>query len=657
MDRHHQNPNQQKFHFIIKYSSFIVILGIIALIVSYIFEIKINVYRNWLIENNVSQNWTLFAVGYFFYRITKWISVDYLIIPSLWIFGVIFGMHNPKLKLKSPNTKQIFFIISYIFGYIIFNSIIYPPYYINILIFGIGLFSLIAIYFALNFKTQHESKLDNHTNIKRPKWQHAIATVATFKQKLVNLIYKIHTDAKSKIRNIFRKKSALKLNIIFYTFILIIFVMLDYCFDIIENDPQIVNKMYVLLEIGPIKTSKIWVQASLPQWFPYKFSLNDPNFRNMVKPFVEAVVNRYKNRPSLFAYQIENEPDLMIHTVTDPDEDYIILGNLIPYLDWLNKLVKSIDPKHFTAINMFANNLNTVPRFPMVDLVLYDYYASVPDTPPMNVYARRWATYTRPNTAFGVAELQLNDWHFQITEDFIDNEYQMCLNSAMNMILWSELHTSTEYEHSAIDHTGNPTWKYYKIQSLYDDFINQDFNPLIIQFKFDLQNLLYIATSIVTSLSIIAFLSYYLLIKPSTATIGKYHKLNRHKSNNKLNHNKNMKIRKSLCLNIDNNSTSIDTTVATHSNSIEKSELLKKIIFYSLLLVYFPAILTIPLTVSNLLLYTTGIGLMIITFLILLFEIIFAKLKYKIKFYYLRILIISLLAGFVCSYIGFKAFY
>ncbi|MHA1820004.1 MAG: beta-galactosidase [Promethearchaeota archaeon] len=286
--------------------------------------------------------------------------------------------------------------------------------------------------------------------------------------------------------------------------------MLDYCFNVLENRSLIPekDKVYVLLEVGPIKTSKIWVQASLPEWFPYRISLDSPSFRNLVAPFVKAVVDRYKNRSSLFAYQIENEPDLMFHTITDPDEKYIITGDLIGYLNWLNSIIKKEDPDHLTSVNIFANDLNAIPRMPSVDIIYLDYYGTLKDTPPLDTFARRWSLYIKPNVGFGVAELQLNDWQAEhpITNETLEEYYNFCLKSGMTMVLWSELHTESEWEKSALDINGNPTWKYYKVQQFWDDFKNKEIDTIGIQLKFDVFNL-----GIILLANVIAFLAVLLL--------------------------------------------------------------------------------------------------------------------------------------------------
>lgn len=280
---------------------------------------------------------------------------------------------------------------------------------------------------------------------------------------------------------------------------------LDYVFDLIESDPNI-EELNVLLEIGPIKTSKIWVQASLPEWFPFRIDLQDPNFIEMVKPFLKSTVNRYKNRSCLFAYQLENEPDFMVTTVTDNDEDYIITGDVYCYLTWLDSYVNSIDPNHFTSINLLVNNLYQQKKLPPVDIIFYDYYGSIENTAPLPDYARKNSQYLTGNTGFGVAELQLNNWHYQITTDVIEEEYRACLDSGMTMILWSELHDPIWWDGSAVSPDNVRTEKYFKVQELYQDFQSADSkNILIIQLLHDFSNVLIFSLGMLSMVSVYFF--------------------------------------------------------------------------------------------------------------------------------------------------------
>ncbi|MFO8018951.1 MAG: hypothetical protein R6U96_09970 [Promethearchaeia archaeon] len=265
---------------------------------------------------------------------------------------------------------------------------------------------------------------------------------------------------------------------------------LDAVFNLIENDPEI-NDLHVLLEIGPIKTSKIWVQASLPKWFPYRIDLQDPHFLERIKPFLNKTIERYKDKDSLFAYQLENEPDFLVTTVTDNDEDYVITGDVNQYLTRLNNFVKERDSNHFTSINLLVNNLYQQKKLPPVDIIFYDYYGSIENTAPLQDYARKYSQYITGNTGFGVAELQLNNWHYEITPEIIEEEYQSCIESGMTMILWSELHDPVWWDGSAISPDNMRTEKYYKVQELYQKFQNEEINSsLLVQASFDWLNVL-----------------------------------------------------------------------------------------------------------------------------------------------------------------------
>ncbi|MHA1283000.1 MAG: hypothetical protein ACTSQP_10885 [Promethearchaeota archaeon] len=287
------------------------------------------------------------------------------------------------------------------------------------------------------------------------------------------------------------------------------YTILDYAFDVIENYTE-GKDFYVLLEIGPIKTSKVWVQASLPEWFPYRIDLQDPNFLEMVKPFIKNTIERYKNRKNLFAYQLENEPDLMTHTITDPDEDYIITGNIYFYLSWLNDYVKSLDPNHFTAVNYFANNLNTQTKLAPVDIILYDYYGTIENTPSLEVFSRKHSQYIRGDIGFGVAELQLNDWHREITEKDLEEEYNACLKSGMTIILWSELHVPYPWDASAISYQNERTFKYYKVKDLYEEFQKEkNIDVIIIQNYYDWLNIFIFISGLLGMIIL-----YYILLKP-----------------------------------------------------------------------------------------------------------------------------------------------
>lgn len=285
---------------------------------------------------------------------------------------------------------------------------------------------------------------------------------------------------------------------------------LDYVFDVIENDPEI-GKIFVLLEIGPIKTSKVWVQASLPEWFSYRIDLQDPAFIESLKPFINKTVERYKDRPSLFAYQLENEPDFMTSTITDNDEDYIITGDVYWYLTWLNDYVKSIDPDHFTSINLFVNNLYTQKMLPPVDIILYDYYGSIDNTLPLTTYSRMHSQYIKGNIGFGVAELQLNNWHYQITLERLQEEYNACIESGMTLILWSELHDPYWWDDSAISYDNQRTTKYYKVQELYEVFKTQEIDGLKTQIIYDWLNVLIFSIGIFGFVGLLLILARFLI--------------------------------------------------------------------------------------------------------------------------------------------------
>ncbi|MGV9197843.1 MAG: hypothetical protein ACOC44_03180 [Promethearchaeia archaeon] len=287
---------------------------------------------------------------------------------------------------------------------------------------------------------------------------------------------------------------------------------LDAVFDLIETDPEI-GTLHVLLEIGPIKTSKIWVQASLPEWFPYRIDLQDPHFLEMVTPFLNKTIERYKDRNSLFAYQLENEPDFLVTTVTDNDEDYVITGDVNLYLTWLNSFVKARDPNHFTSINLLVNNLYQQKKLPPVDIIFYDYYGSIENTAPLPEYARKNSHYITGNRGFGVAELQLNNWHYEITPEMIENEYHACIESGMTMILWSELHDPVWWDASAISPDNNRTDKYYKVQELYQEFQEEEIRGIVyLQAIFDWINVL-IVFSAISAMIFVYYIGNFLLKK------------------------------------------------------------------------------------------------------------------------------------------------
>ena len=469
-----------------------ILIGAFLIILSLIFEQFIPSYRTWLETLGGASIWELSVVGYLIYHVARWLGFLILGIGLYWVLGFN-NLKTPfkKNSLRSNHQgvlKSVLIILLFSF-LAAFYLVGYPPLWLNILIMGLGFSILIGKLWKPNlfnriknwFKQSNWRKLvgyvlvglslgtllmwilpihltPQHTPLYQiwngtvyqrqpsgtynklglfgwdyhyvefhgpglawePQAQMAYLDMATIRTDLI---------AASESGNFIRLGA--------HWFEIqpvqggpYNWTLLDYCFDIIETDPNITTPLYVLLEIGPIKTSKIWVQASLPQWFPKQFSLASSNFRSMVQPFVEAVVNRYKNRSSLLGYQLENEPEFMILSFTDADEDYVITGDLYSYLNWLNSLVKRLDEDHLTAINVLVNNINTPNRFPLVDLLLFDYYGSIPGTLPLQDYVRRWSTYIRPETGFGVAELQLNDWHgdFPITNLTLESNYNSCLD-------------------------------------------------------------------------------------------------------------------------------------------------------------------------------------------------------------------------------------
>lgn len=380
---------------------------------------------------------------------------------------------------------------------------------------------------------------------------------------------------------------------------------LDAVFNLIENDPEI-GKLYVLLEIGPIKTSKIWVQASLPEWFPYRIDLQDPDFLKMVSPFLNKTIERYKNRESLLAYQLENEPDFLVTTVTDNDEDYVITGDVNLYLTWLNSFVKARDPNHFTSINLLVNNLYQQKKLPPVDIIFYDYYGSIENTAPLQDYSRKYSHYISGSRGFGVAELQLNNWHYEITPEIIEDEYYACIESGMTMILWSELHDPVWWDASAISPDNNRTNKYYKVQELYQDFQEEEIsNILYLQAAFDWLNVL-ILFSAICAMIFVYYAANFILNK----------KYIQDKGNNSCN-------------------------------------ILKPI----LSLVLIPSLLIIFPYISNLLLLGIGLSLLNFVFSPIFLSNIFHKGAERMKYKKLKALSLALLASLATALISIIGFY
>lgn len=527
-----------------------ILIGIFFILLSLIFEQFVPQYRAWMDSLGGEAIWELSLVGYLIYHVARWLGFLMLGLGLFWLFG--FNNPKSLFKENTLRSnyqrllRSVFIIL--LFGLLAaFYLVGYPPLWLNILIMGLGFSILIAKFWKPDLLDRVKTWLKqskwqkivggillglsigslliwilpihlspqrtplyqiwNGTIYQRqfndtyeklglfgwdyhyvefhgpglawePQAQMAYLDIATIRSDLI---------AASESGNFIRlgahwfEIQPIQGGPYNWT-------LLDYCFDVIETDPNITTPLYVLLEIGPIKTSKIWVQASLPQWFPTQFCLNDPDFYSLVQPFVEAVVNRYKNRSCLVGYQLENEPDFLLHTFTDADEAYIITGDLYTYLNWLNSLVKRLDKDHLTAINIYINNINTPNRYPPVDLLLFDYYGTIPGTLPLEEYAKRWSTYIRPETGFGVAELQLNDWHAEspITNLTLETNYNACINIGMNIILWSELHTNSSWERSAINEYNEKTWKYYKVQEFWQHFtalenVDQTFQSFQIQ--------------------------------------------------------------------------------------------------------------------------------------------------------------------------------
>jgi len=521
-------------------------------------------YRALLEELNVNENWYLFAIGMVFLKGFLWLGIDLVILGSFLMVLVKIDPNIFKPIKTGLNYRRItiILIISLIWM-IIFYTLVNPPFWINVII-AAGFFALIACFTA--YRTNKLPKISRilsgnkkfiaifsiiliglslylfaptsfqPTNLASDKGDFYIQNGKIYDAKtgkelrLMGWDYHwVHFngpgeawDSSAKMERF--NLSTIRQDLIWASqagnFIRICanwfeieekegeynYSILDYVFDLIENDEEI-EELHVLLEIGPIKTSKVWVQASLPEWFPYRIDLQDPNFLDSVKPFIKKTVERYKDEECLFAYQLENEPDLMTHTVTDPDEDYQITGDVYFYLCWLNDYVKSLDPKHFTAVNYFANNLNTQTKIAPVDIILYDYYGTIENTPDLETFAKRNSQYVKGNTAFGVAELQLNDWQTKITEEDLEDEYEACINSGMTVILWSELHVPYSWDASAISYTNERTYKYYKVQELFEEFQDENIDVLFIQTWFDWLNVLIFASGLIGTIIVYVLLT------------------------------------------------------------------------------------------------------------------------------------------------------
>lgn len=181
------------------------------------------------------------------------------------------------------------------------------------------------------------------------------------------------------------------------------FSFLDWQFDMAEK-----HGVKVSLAIG-LRQPR-WPECHLPAWAD---KIPKSQWQPELMKYIAAVVDRYKDRPSLDSYQLENEYFLSVFGLcTDFSRDRLVAEY---------NLVKSIDPHHTLVVSMSNNAIGTPIGQPTPDEWAISVYKRVWDKTitrryfeypiPAWYYAFRagWVEITRGHNSF-IHELQAEAW-------------------------------------------------------------------------------------------------------------------------------------------------------------------------------------------------------------------------------------------------------